>query len=155
MRIEYLQIAARLIGEFEVRYNWASAKSNPREVVLNLWAKELSQITLAALTPDLIDKAIHEWDADHNGKPPLVGQFMAILRRNTSDIQHRQLAHEEKKEEHDWFGEWEKADPKHKFKFFFNREVPSVMKYHAKQWYKINTTFDDNEIHKLVSGQLP
>jgi len=154
----YLKCATRIIGELEIRYNWASAKNNPREVVVNLWAKELTKIRPEALTPDVIQRVIREWDIDCKNKPPLVGQFMRILKGLTHDHQYRQtqLLESKQDEDIDYFARFNNADNRGKFDFFMkNRNMPPVVKWYAKTWFIENTKFKDDQIIDIVNGRLP
>lgn len=162
MNAQYIKLATRIIGELEVRYNWVSAKNNPKEVVVNLWANELQKIVPQALTPEVIRKAIEEWEIDHDDKPPLAGQFVKILRRLTNDLEHRQAKHKMLEEESkgkqiiDWIGMFDRCDNRGKFKFFFlNQDAPSVCRHYAKEWYLENTKFSEDNIHEIINGKLP
>lgn len=154
----YLQCASRIIGELEVRYNWASAKNNPREVVINLWALELTKIIPTALTPEVIRKAMDEWDADNKTKPPLVGQFIVILKRLTNDLQHRQHKSLEQQQTQnvDWIGMFNRCDNKGKFQFFMrNTKVSPVSRDYARSWFNQNTRFSNDAIYNLINGRIP
>ena len=153
----YTTLATRIIGELEVRYNWASAKNNPREVVINLWAQELTKITAEALTPAVIKKAMEEWNVDSDSKPPLVGQFIKILRRLTHDHQHRQMKQLESSqtENIDWIGMFDRCDNKGKFSFFvkYANASPLIRNY-AKDWFEKNTRFTNDAIYGIVNGKI-
>ena len=153
----YIKCATRIIGELEVRYNWVSAKNNPREVVINLWAQELTKISPQALTPEVIRQAIEDWDVDGNNKPPLVGQFIVILKRLTNDHHHRQIKSLESQQTQnvDWIGMFQRADNKGKFQFFMrNRKTSPVTTAYAKGWFEEFTKFNNDQIHCLVNGKL-
>jgi len=158
MMEQYIKCATRIIGELEIRYNWVSAKNNPREVVVNLWAQELTKIRPEALTPDVIRRAMEQWDVDSKNKPPLVGQFISILKGLTHDHQHRQALELEnnKKEDVDYFKMFNNSDNRGKFGFFMeNRNIPPVVKWYAKTWFTENTKFRDDQIIDIVNGRLP
>ncbi len=154
----YTKLATRIIGELEVRYNWASAKNNPREVVINLWSQELTKITASALTPEVIKKAMEEWDADNKTKPPLVGQFIVILKRLTHDHQHRQIKQlESQQTQHvDWIGMFNRCDNKGKFQFFMrNRKAAPSARDYARDWFNKNTRFSNDNIYQIINGKIP
>jgi hypothetical protein len=157
MNQQYVYCATRIIGELEVRYNWASAKNNPREAVINVWSLELSRFNISALNQKTIAKAIQEWDIDCNGKPPVVGQFMKILRRLTYDHQHRQLNQLESSqtENIDWIGMFDRCDNKGKFGFFvkYTNASPLIRNY-AKEWFEKNTRFTNNAIYNITNGKI-
>lgn len=158
MNQQYVQCAARIIGELEIRYNWASAKNNPREAVINLWALELSKFNLQALNKAVIEKAMKQWDVDCDGKPPVVGQFMKILRSLTHDFDHRYLKALEDKvpEKKDWIKLFNDADNKGKFSFFMkNQNVTQASRWYAKTWFMEHTKFKDEQILDIVNGRIP
>jgi len=158
MNPHYVQCATRVIGELEVRYNWASAKNNPREVVINVWALELSKFNVSALNQGIIAKAMSDWDIDCDGRPPVVGQFMKILRRLTHDHDHRYIAKLEQQQTQnvDWIGMFDRCDNKGKFQFFMrNTKVSPVSRDYARSWFNQNTRFSNDAIYNLINGRIP
>ena len=150
--VNHLAKARFITGYLDIRFNHAYGDKD-KDLEINVWASELTKFSDEQLSDEFLKQAVDYYvDISHNkGKAPTVDQFCAALRK-VSYVERVQLPHNEP----NWFAMFDAADNKGKFSFFMRgRKIPSLVRVHAREWFKLNTKFSKENIDQIINGKLP